>query len=229
MIRKLTSGKYLCVLLMLAFGSACAPAQVAATPAAETEPAPSPTLEPTLAATATRLPAPSQTPSPPAPAFHDPETRTGVGDVDRIIDVVLEGDSEKIKDALTLTVTGCTRADGLGGPPKCREGEPEGTPVEVLPFLGPEGNFLRRDELDEWPGIEVAGLYAVYLVSEAAYSDENYPAGEYAVVFLDASEVTHIALQVVEGGIVRIDYIFGDSLDTRLERDAEEILLPPPG
>jgi len=42
-------------------------------------------------------------------------------------------------------------------------------------------------------------------VSESAYSDENYPAGEYALVFLGKPEVpTPVTLQVRQGRIVRI-------------------------
>ncbi len=228
MIQESPSRRVLGVLLVLTFTAGCVPFSVTAMPTADTQPMMTPTLKPTAAATVTQLPIPSQTPSPPAPMVHDPETRTGIGDVDRIIDVVLGGSADRIREVLVFTATGCTHADGLGGPPKCREGESEGALVEVLPFLGPEGHFLRRDELDEWPGIEVAGLYAVYRVSKDAYSNENYPAGQFAIVFIDARGLPGVALQVDRGGIVRIDHLFGDSLETVLERDAEEVILPPP-
>jgi hypothetical protein len=159
---------------------------------------------------------------------HDPRTRTGIEDVDHIIDVVLGASVNTMQDVLVFTVTGCTHAEGLGGPPKCREGESEGTLVEVLPILGAEGYFLRRDEIDQWRGIEVAGLYAAYSVSEFAYSEEGYPVGQFAVIFIHVSGDTSVALQIDGGGIVRIDYVLGDSPNTKLWSEADEVILPPP-
>ena len=228
MSRELRSGKWLGLFLLLAFGcSGCVPFALtpASTPAAEATAAP--TLTPTAEATATPLPVPSSTPSSVA-VVHDAETRTGIENIDHIIDVVLEGDVDRVQDVLIFKTVGCTHEDGLGGPPKCREGESEGTEVEVLPFLGPEGHFLRRDEVHQWPGIEVTGLYGVYRVSENAYSEEYYPAGQFGIIFVGAREGYSVVLQVDNGGVVRIDYVFGDSPGMKLEREAEEIVLPPP-
>ena len=82
--------------------------------------------------------------------------------------------------------------------------------MEVLPFLGPEGHFIRNADIDNWTGVEVSELYAVYQVSEAVYSDENYPKGEYALVFItDPEKQSSITLQVRQGRIVRIDNGYG--------------------
>jgi hypothetical protein len=158
---------------------------------------------------------------------YDPGTLSGIEDVDRVIDVVLSGNVENLRGIIEFTLTGCTTADGLGGPPKCREGETEGTLVEVLPFLGPEGHFIHREEIEEWSGIEVAGLYAVYRVSEKAYSTDDYPAGEYGIVFIDQYKMGTVTLQVKQEGLVRIDFHFGYPPVISLDRDAEEIILPP--
>jgi hypothetical protein len=158
---------------------------------------------------------------------YDPGTLSGIEDVDRVIDVVLSGNVENLRGIIEFTLTGCTTADGLGGPPKCREGETEGTLVEVLPFLGPEGHFIHREEIEEWRGIEVAGLYAVYRVSEKAYSTDDYPAGEYGIVFIDQYKMGTVTLQVKQEGLVRIDFHFGYPPVISLDRDAEEIILPP--
>lgn len=208
--------KLLCLFLLLVFGCpGCAPSTATPTFTLVTEP----TMIP--------IHIPSPTPSS-GTMIHDPKTRTGVEDIDYIIDVVLEGNVDKVRDIVVFTVTRCTREDGLGGPPKCREGENEDMQVEVLPFLGPEGHFLRRDEIHEWPGIEVAGLYAVYRVSEDAYSEEYYPVGQFAVIFIGAGNGPSVSLRVDNGGVVRIDYIFGKSPETKLELETEEIILPPP-
>jgi hypothetical protein len=157
---------------------------------------------------------------------HNPNTRTGVEDIDRIIDLVLGVDDNAIMDALNFTLAGCTHTDGLGGPPKCKGGEYEGTQVEVLPIIGPEGHFFRKDEIDDWRGIGVVGLYAAYEVSEDAFSDENYPAGEFAVMFIE-SDHQFLVLQIENGGVVRIDYVFGNDPEAKIEREARRVILAP--
>ncbi|MCJ7569139.1 MAG: SH3 domain-containing protein [Anaerolineales bacterium] len=160
---------------------------------------------------------------------HDADIRTGLNEVDQVIDTVLAGDINEFRQRIKFTTSDCTHVMALGGPPKCREGESEGALVEVLPFLGPEGHFLRRDELNEWQGIDVAGLYAVYRVSDEAYSHQNYPAGEYGIVFRTKEPQFIVTLQVENGSILRIDSLFvGTPPEINFERDAEEIILPPP-
>ena len=135
-----------------------------------------------------------------------PANSTGVAELDKIIDIVLRGDKDELKSIIKLTQSKCTFAEGLGGPPKCMKGEQEGTVVEGLPILGPEGHFLRKDELEDWAGLDPSAVFAVYEVSESVYSDENYPAGEFALVFINKDKGSSFTLQVVQGGIVRVDY-----------------------
>jgi hypothetical protein len=170
-----------------------------------------PTVEPTLATLQL--------------AVHPPETRTRIDEVDTIIDVVLSHDIDALRALTGYLQIGCTHADGLGGPPKCIPEEEEGTLLEVVPFLGSEGHHQRRVEYEGWQGPDVLGLLTVYRVSSQAYSDEAYPAGEYALAFLDANGVSDITLQVMNGKVVRFDYGFPGSLQSDLERDADEVLL----
>ena len=156
-----------------------------------------------------------------------PETQTGRAELDLIVTAALGGDSHDLQQFLGYTRTGCTFAEGLGGPPRCLAGEQEGAPVEVLPFLGPEGHFIRRADIDCWDGLDASALFALYTVSESAYSDENYPAGEYALGFLGRPEVPKpVTLQVRQGCIVRIDYGFADPPEIRPE-DVIRYLVPP--
>ena len=159
---------------------------------------------------------------------HQPGTLTGIEAVDRIIAVVINGDPLELSAKMTFLTAACTEQDGLGGPPKCEEGEEEGSSVDVFPFLGPEGHFLRKTEVADWQGLDVSGLYSVYRVSESAFSDPFYPTGEYAIVFLADDDFMDITLQVTEGRIVRIDYGFGESPEINFETSASEIILPPP-
>jgi hypothetical protein len=159
---------------------------------------------------------------------HYADIQTGLDGVDQIIDAVLAGNSSEFRQRIRFSSSACTHEMGLGGPEKCREGEAEGTLVEVLPFLGSEGHFMRRDEINEWKGIDVAGLYAVYRVSDQAYSSKDYPAGEYGVAFRTNEPHTIITFQVENGRILRVDSSFGTPPELDFDRDAAEIILPPP-
>lgn len=162
--------------------------------------------------------------------YHPLTTRTGMEEVDNVVDVVASGDPQKLRSLIQFTNTKCTKAEGLGGPPKCREGEAEGTPVEVLPILGPEGHFLHKEEIEQWTGIDVDGLYAIYEVSSNAYSEPDYPSGEYAVMFFDTENQAVISLRVADGRVVRVDYLLDTSpeeLNGWLEREASNVILAP--
>ncbi len=153
---------------------------------------------------------------------------TGIAGIDTVIDTVLAGDQNDVSHLLQFIQLACTHADGLGGPPKCEDGETEGTVVSVFPFLGPEGHHMRYSDLGDWVGIPATGVYTVYRVSPGAYSDEFYPAGKYAVVFITTEESLLIAVQVTDGKIVRIDNKLGSPPEINLKRDASEIILAPP-
>jgi hypothetical protein len=102
--------------------------------------------------------------------------------------------------------------------------------VEVLPLIGSEGGFIRKDEIGNWPGVDAGALYAIYRVSEDALSEEYYPPGEYILVFMPDENGIATALRVAEGGIVRVDTLLGgfpDSLEVVIQRDASEVILPP--
>jgi hypothetical protein len=161
-------------------------------------------------------------------ATDEPESQTGISEIDAVIATTLEGDVDELRSILDFTQTNCTFAEGLGGPPKCLATEMEGTPVEVLPFLGPEGHFIRKEDIGNWAGLDVSELFAVYQVSDKAYSDADYPAGEYAIVFTTALEgEPSITLQIRQGKIIRIDYGFGSPYEIP-QAAVARFLLPPP-
>jgi len=163
-----------------------------------------------------------------ADAFHPLSARTGLEDIDNILEVLAGGDAEELRSLVQFTNAECTQADGLGGPPKCRAGEAEGTPVEVLPFLGSEGGFLRKDEISNWQGVDAAGLYAVYKVSPAVIFEQYYPAGEYAIMLVGKEDQSPVVLRVDAGRIVRVDYPPGaESLKTILQNEAGTVILEP--
>ena len=178
------------LMLFVAFLTACAPAATAA-PTQESLPLSQPTQP------AEALP------------FHPLDTMTNMAEIDVIIRAVASGDPQQVRDLFEYTQTACMTVNALGGPPACREGEVEGTIVEVLPSLGPEGSFLHKEDAQNFPGLNAIGLYAVYNVPASAFSDENYPAGDYGIAYLTGENIPEVILQVTDGKIVRIDYVFG--------------------
>ena len=116
-------------------------------------------------------------------AYHPLNVETGIEQVDRVLEAVASGDPQALRAVVEFTNVVCTQQDGLGGPPKCREGETEGTSMEVLPFITSEGSFIRKNEIENWTGIDVSGVYAIYEVSPTGVSRELYTwnGNEYAL------------------------------------------------
>ena len=186
----------------------------ACSPAAAATPAPSPEVPPT-----------------PVEGFHPLSTRTGNAVIDSILEAVASGDPQELRSLVEFTDAVCTQLEGLGGPPKCREGEAEGTPVEVLSFLSSEGHFLRKDEIEQWGGVNASGIYAVYEVNAAVVSSEQYyPVGNTVVLLVGDTEQDATAVRVGETGIVRVDTVFDSSpeaLNAMIEREASNVILAP--
>jgi hypothetical protein len=152
-------------------------------------------------------------PTPVATEGYPLDTRTGLSDVDPVLAAVASGDPEELRSLIQYTSAPCTRMDGLGGPPKCREGEAEGTMLEVLPYLGSEGSFIRKSEIADWPGIDAAALYGVFGVGEKARREEYYLPGEYVAFFLQKDNKGGVALHITDGRVVRVDSMFTGSPD----------------
>jgi len=215
------------VLVSLILLSACASAVPEPTEVipivVSTDPIPTTEL---IVMTATE-PIPTTTARPRGSGYYPLSTRTGIAEVDAVLAAVESGDPQALRDLVHFTTVACTTAEGLGGPPKCREGEAGGTLVTVLPFLGPEGSFLDESELSSFPGVNVIGLYAVYSVTDSAYSEEASPAGEYAVAFNAEENQPNVVIQI-RNGIVRMDFLYPPaSLDDVIQRDAAELILAP--
>jgi hypothetical protein len=153
---------------------------------------------------------PTVQPTPTGP-YHPLTTQTGIESIDQVLAAVASGDQQKVRGVIEFFDAECTQQVGLGGPPKCREGEAEGTPVEVLAFIGPEGGHIRKDEIGNWT-VQATGVYAVYEVNTAVVSSEQYyPVGNYVILFVGEEDRTATALRIGERGIVRVDEIIDPS------------------
>jgi hypothetical protein len=156
------------------------------------------------------------------------ENRTGIPYVDTVIDAGQAGDPQVLRNLIHLSLLPCTTREGLGGPPKCLPGEPDGTVVEAFPVLGVEGGHVRKPEIDSWAGFGPAELYAVYRTTKSnTYSDDFYPAGEFAVVFFIKEPGGFVTFQVTRDGIVRSDSGFGKTVDEIYQEHKEDFILGP--
>jgi hypothetical protein len=175
-------------------------------------------------------PTPTVQPVPSEP-YYPLTTETGIRVIDQVLNAVASGDPQTLRSLIEFFEAECTQQSGLGGPPKCREGEAEGTPVEVLAFIGSEGGHLRKDELTNGLRIKATGVYAAYEVNTAVVSSEQYyPVGDYVILFVNEEEHAATALRLGERGIVRVDEIidsFPASLRALIEREASEVILAP--
>ena len=159
--------------------------------------APAATAQPTTITTAP----PTVTTAPPTA---EPEASL----IDQVVAAILAQDVEATRALIHFTTAGCTKADGLGGPPKCVEGQAEGAPVEFLPVLGPgEGSTVLAEDVENVLPLAVSELVAVYAVPEDAYQDPVWPAGDYGLVFASSDEfLKTITVLVSDAGIVRINH-----------------------
>lgn len=151
--------------------------------------------------------------------------------VNDIIDAVAAADADGIEEMLVYTSLACTATvEGLGGPPICAEGEPDGTLVDVLPLAFCEGSYARPGELNTFPLTEDITFYAAYRTA-----GDSYPPGDYIVVFTrtqpNIEGETALAIIASDEGIVGIHFgcaqtveqfiDFNDLTDVIIERTVQ--------
>jgi hypothetical protein len=159
---------------------------------------------------------------------HSPEVRTGVEPVDRVIQIFLGLAFDQRKDLIRTLSTGCTTTEYFVGPPLCRAGQAEGTPVEVFPYRRYRAShYAAPDELEALLRFPLGGLYAVYKVPESGFEESWWPAGEYSVVFVSAEGGLGVEVTIEGEQVVRIE--FWPLTPVEVLNGAEfEFLLPPP-
>ena len=134
--------------------------------------------------------------------------RTGIKEIDPVIDVMIDKDLDARLELVRFTTTACNTIDGLGGPPKCEPGEADGTIVDAFPVSTGEGYYVRSENIQDVFGFTVRGLIAVYVVPEDAYHTDFWPAGEYGIIFTseDGGYPHTITVLVEDGLIVRLEF-----------------------
>ena len=126
---------------------------------------------------------PTTTPSPTATTAPGPR-RTGIAELDLIIAAVEERDMVTLSSLVEYQEIGCTRADGLGGPPKCPPGIDDGTPLRVFPVASCEGHWSERaTQLIGFVAHSSHGLYAAVEPSGDTTLGGEWPAADHFLVF----------------------------------------------
>ena len=114
--------------------------------------------------------------------------RTGIPEVDGIIDAVLSEDADTLIDLVVYEQVKCGDENGLDSPfpPHCPPGQPEGTLTAALSSGVCKALFVARHEVPEWVR---SLLVQTDLVVYAVYRSESVPDldGDYTIVFNSAS------------------------------------------
>jgi hypothetical protein len=160
---------------------------------------------------------------------YPPDTRTGIPEIDIVIDAFLLFYLDERIDLVGFTTSPCTNADGLGGPPNCNPDEAEGTQVDSFPVSAAEAFHVRPEDIAGAFEFTVRGLYAVYQVPEDAFQAPYWPTGDYGIVFTseDPPAPHTVVVLVSDGKIVRLDFDpYWPPLENLLEVSTDFILPP---
>ncbi|GAB4333251.1 MAG: hypothetical protein Kow0010_19510 [Dehalococcoidia bacterium] len=160
-----------------------------------------------------------------APAVHPEGTRTGNPDIDPVIAAIESGDPAEIVSVTRFTTVECVaESQGIGSPPICPSGTPEGTPIEVLPGASCEGYYIPREAFVANPRLPVGPddrLFAVVRLPGAfalIYADEGPELTSGRVVYVDGGQI----VSTWDGCATTPVYLFEERFG-----DAEVFLAPP--
>ncbi len=165
----------------------------------------------------------------------DQRDRTGIPEVDRVIEAVLSEDVDTLVALVRYEQAECSTSEtsDFPEPPRCEAGQAEGSAVDVFVSGSCKPAYVSREEV---PGflrlnIEDAGL-SVY----AVYSTKSHPGldSDYRVVFQgpEGREDTGGAgIAIDDGGIASLTFVCGSITDMArfLESAGADVILPPSG
>ena len=170
------------------------------------------------APTATMAPAATATPD-------EPEARrTGIAELDAIIDAVGTGDENVLRDLIRFESIACVgpTPGSLGGPPLCLDDETPGEIVTVLRGVGCHGDYGRASSILKSIANLPHGVYAVIRESEGyrlVYSSLPSQSSKYSV---------GAGLRVQNGRIIALTNRCAQPAEVFVEGVApEDFVLPP--
>lgn len=208
-----------------------------------------PTATPTSTAIATIAPIPTRTAgpsstaspaststtaataSPTATTTAIPSEYSGLPAVDAVIAAVLSRNLDRVTALAQLRQVACGPQAGIGSPPPCPAGQPNGTPVPVFPVAACEGEWRPESALRPsiQPLLNDPELYAVY--GMPSQFQPLMPDGQYVAVFSrNAAGQGRVGAGVVIGAqaIVGIWYGCGAAAEQIVPAGTSTIVAPRP-
>jgi hypothetical protein len=167
------------------------------------------------------------------PLAHPKGTRTGNAEVDPVLAALETGDPATIESVVSFTPVPCeTNPLGIGAPPACKPGMPEGTPIEALPSSCMEGTFILKEEFRSNPDFglfSLSGVYAVYRQSQSTVATvpPYGPAGSYVAVYRGFAEFSTLVV-IDQGKIARVSFCQPRPMDVTKDVPPDNLVLPPP-
>lgn len=152
------------------------------------------------------------------PASYSESTPTGITQVDNLINIIATRDSDQFANAILYTRIPCSNGAGLGGPPACAAGQPEGTVVAVLPIVEAHLYFVDAEHLNPASMLDLGPLAAVYEAPDVVTSvyafpelEIDWPVARYVLLYPHASNpnLSVSMLLTQEGQIMRSVYHLG--------------------
>ena len=165
------------------------------------------TLVPSTTATATLALSASPSPTLAVLANHPPGTRTGIPDVDVVLEALESGSVADIAVVTAFVTRRCVAQETPSRHPlACRQGMADGDPLTGLFFFDVEGGLMPRDEALQFLASGLSGrLYGVFRHEEETRPE--VPDREYGIVFLDTNVpgYGYVSVDVAAGQIVSIE------------------------
>jgi hypothetical protein len=137
--------------------------------------------------------------------------------INSIIAAIEANDVQTVSEFLAYIPTACaTNVQGAGGPPDCRDGEPDGTLVPVLAIADCEGHYSRENEVRLDPLSEGTITYLNAYTAPVGF----FPEGETVLLFTRTMPgIPEIGLQLIltDDAITGIRYGCGITAEEMVE------------
>jgi DNA-binding CsgD family transcriptional regulator len=189
---------------------------------------PAASVSPTVAASPAASPTAVSSPTTDAAGGY----RTGNPDIDPVLAAIESGNRAKLIAVTRYMQIPCvTNPPGLGAPPTCPTGVPDGTVMEVVPgSSGGEGSYLARADYENAPIVPGVGMppYAIFRTPGGGSPDDpTWPLGAYTIVYPAPQLDGWFNSVSVSGGKI-VNRIYTQSRDTVFGHVAQsDFILPP--
>lgn len=157
------------------------------------------------------------------------DTRTGILEIDVVLEAVAKEDIGLLKSLVDLTEVPCTTQTGIPSRPPCPEGVGEGTPITAFPNwgCGPSYHFSLEAAQQFFDNIAYRFPLYVYAVYRSPRSIEGVRSIAYEIMLAESLEdgSANTIFLDVEGRIIRADS--GCNIPSTMIPEGADFILPP--